>query len=70
MFDTVRHGPILTKDAVRTEDAFDEVVPDARALFDGHRDMIFGCVMEMAGDRCLLEVRRSDISQQRNSPTG
>jgi hypothetical protein len=58
MFDTVRYGPVLTEDAVCTEDAFDEVVSDARALFDGHRDMIFGCVMEMAGDRCMLEARR------------
>jgi hypothetical protein len=62
MFDTVRHGPVLTKDAVCTEDAFDEVVPNARALFDGHRDIIFGCLRKMAEEECLLGARQIETS--------
>lgn len=62
MFDTIRHGPVLTKDAVCTEDAFDEVFPNTRALFDCHRDIIFGWVMKMAEERYLLGARQIEPS--------
>jgi len=41
MLDAIPDRPILTQYAIRSKDAFDEVLSDSRTLFDRHVDRRF-----------------------------